>query len=68
MPRESIPVDAQLVTALYKPSQWAVTKDLSEHDRRSIYLIAQRNLRLPFMEVFDQPVAQGSCAGGRASR
>ena len=40
---------------LYKPSQWKVAADPAEHDRRSIYLIAKRNLRLPFLEVFDAP-------------
>jgi hypothetical protein len=56
-----VPVDEELVDLLYKPSQWAVTKDTTEHDRRSIYLIAKRNLRMPFMEVFDQPTTQTSC-------
>jgi hypothetical protein len=55
-------VDQQLVKLLYKPSQWEVTSIQSEHDRRSIYLFAKRNLRLPFMEVFDQPSSQTSCA------
>ncbi len=56
-----VPVDQDLVNLLYKPSQWAVTKDAAEHDRRSIYLIAKRNLRLPFMETFDAPALQTSC-------
>jgi hypothetical protein len=56
-----IPVDPELVNQLYKPSQWTVTRDAKEYDRRSIYLLAKRNLRLPFMEVFDQPVLQTSC-------
>jgi hypothetical protein len=56
------PLDKELIDLLYKPSQWAVTPDRAEHDRRSIYLIAKRNLRLPFMEVFDQPPLQTSCA------
>jgi len=55
------PVDEELVNLLYKPSQWTVTPDRAEHDRRSVYLIAKRNLRLPFMEVFDQPALQTSC-------
>ena len=55
------PVDPELVALLYKPSQWEMTEDLSEHDRRSIYLIAKRNLRLPFMEAFDAPALQTSC-------
>jgi hypothetical protein len=55
------PVDPELVKLLYKPDQWAVTKDPAEHNRRSTYLIAKRNLKLPFMEVFDQPDLQSSC-------
>ncbi|MEO7649078.1 MAG: DUF1549 and DUF1553 domain-containing protein, partial [Bryobacteraceae bacterium] len=60
-PSVILPIDKELVRALYKPSQWAVTPDQAEHTRRSIYLIAKRNLRLPFMEVFDAPDALGSC-------
>lgn len=62
-----VPVDSDLVDLLYKPSQWEVTPDIAEHDRRSIYLIAKRNLRLPFMEVFDQPDLQSTCARRHAS-
>lgn len=57
-----VPVDKELVQLLYKPSQWQVTPDLREHDRRSIYLIAKRNLRLPFLENLDAPTLQNSCA------
>ena len=56
-----VPIEPTLVNALYKPSQWAVTKDPEEWNRRSVYLIAKRNLRLPFMEVFDAPDMQVSC-------
>jgi hypothetical protein len=62
-----VPVDHELVDSLYKPSQWEVTKDLQEHYCRSVYLIAKRNLRLPFMEVFDQPALQTSCARRESS-
>ncbi len=55
------PVEQELVDLLYKPSQWEVTADPADHDRRSIYLIAKRNLRVPFLEVFDQPDLQLSC-------
>ena len=55
------PIEPLLVKALYKPSQWVVAKDPSEFDRRSVYLLAKRNLRLPFMEVFDSPDLQVSC-------
>jgi len=60
-PSVIVPIEKELVNALYKPSQWAVTPDESEHSRRTIYLIAKRNLRLPFMEVFDAPDLQVSC-------
>jgi hypothetical protein len=56
-----LPVDPDLVNLLYDPKQWQVTPDEAEHDRRTVYLIAKRNLRLPFTEVFDQPDAQTSC-------
>jgi Protein of unknown function (DUF1553) len=56
-----LPVDPDLVHLLYDPAQWAVTRDEAEHDRRSVYLLAKRNLRLPFLEAFDQPDAQTSC-------
>ena len=57
-----IPVEEALVDLLYDPTQWRVTEDPGEHNRRSIYLIAKRNLRLPFMEVFDQPALLTTCA------
>jgi hypothetical protein len=60
-PSVVVPVDSDLVGLLYDPAQWVVTRDASEHDRRSVYLIAKRNLRLPFAEVFDQPDRQTSC-------
>ncbi|MCA9130524.1 MAG: PSD1 domain-containing protein [Planctomycetales bacterium] len=57
-----LPVEQQLIDQLYKPTQWEVTANPQEHNRRSVYLMSKRNLRLPFMEVFDQPSAQTSCA------
>jgi hypothetical protein len=60
-PSVIVPIDKELVQALYKPAQWAVTSDQREHHRRSVYLMAKRNLRLPFLEVFDAPDTQVSC-------
>ncbi len=62
-----VPVEDELVELLYKPSQWEVTPARREHLRRSIYLFAKRNLRLPFMEVFDLPDQQTSCARRESS-
>ena len=55
------PADPELIKLLYKPSQWRVDSDENAHYRRSIYLIAKRNLRLPMMETFDSPDSQISC-------
>ncbi len=66
-PSVIVPVEPALVNLLYKPSQWAVTPDPEEHNRRSIYLIAKRNLRLPFLEAFDSPDLQTSCARRESS-
>jgi hypothetical protein len=60
-PSVVLPVDADQVRLLYSPAQWVVTPGEREHDRRSVYLLAKRNLRLPFLEAFDQPDAQTSC-------
>jgi len=60
-PSVFVPVDPELVNALYKPSQWVANHDPNDHQRRSIYLVAKRNLRLPSMEVFDQPTLNSSC-------
>ncbi len=62
-----IPIDQGLVNMLYKPSQWSPAKDATEFNRRSVYLIAKRNLRLPFMEVFDAPDTLVSCARRESS-
>ncbi len=66
-PSVLVPVDPELVGLLYKPAQWQVTSDCAEHDRRSVYLIAKCNLRLPFMEAFDAPALQTSCPVREAS-
>ena len=66
-PSVMVPVDPELVKLLYKPSQWQVARAATEHDRRSIYLIAKRNLRLPFLETFDAPALLTSCARRESS-
>lgn len=62
-----LPVEEALVDLLYDPTQWRVPSDRAQHRRRSVYLIAKRNLRLPFMEVFDQPALLTSCASRETS-
>jgi Protein of unknown function (DUF1553) len=66
-PSVMVPVDPELVKLLYKPSQWQVTPAKAEHNRRTIYLLAKRNLRLPFMDTFDAPTLQSSCSRRESS-
>lgn len=66
-PSVMTPVDPQLVNQLYKPAQWQIAAQSSQHDRRSLYLIAKRNLRLPFVETFDGPALLASCARRESS-
>lgn len=62
-----LPVEPALVDLLYDPTQWQVPADPAEHRRRSAYLIAKRNLQIPFMEVFDKPPLLTSCARRESS-
>jgi hypothetical protein len=66
-PSVMLPVEPDLPKLLYDPKQWMPTPDPTEHTRRSAYLVAKRNLRLPFAEVFDQPDTLTSCAGREKS-
>ncbi|WP_051670822.1 DUF1553 domain-containing protein [Bryobacter aggregatus] len=40
---------------------WPLPKDKTEMDRRSIYVLNKRTVRLPMMTNFDQPDAMSSC-------
>jgi hypothetical protein len=40
---------------------WNVSADAREHERRSLYIFAKRNLRFPFLEVFDAPDSNLTC-------
>jgi mono/diheme cytochrome c family protein len=66
-PSVMVPADPELVQLLYKPAQWHVAASPAEHDRRSVYLIAKRNLRLPFFETFDAPALLTTCARRESS-
>src|ERR1700676_2972296 len=56
------PIDPALVLMLKRPQYWVPTRDKSEYDRRTLYMIYRRNLRFPFVEVFDARDALLSCA------
>jgi hypothetical protein len=61
-PSVMIPIDPDLVLSLKRPQYWMPTRDKTEYDRRTLYMIYKRNLRLPLMEVFDAPDTLLSCA------
>jgi hypothetical protein len=60
-PSVLVPIDPDLVKMLKRPQYWVPTRDKSEYDRRSLYMIYKRNLQLPFMGVFDAPDTLLSC-------
>jgi hypothetical protein len=41
---------------------WDADQMASDRNRRSIYVLAKRNMRLPMLAAFDQPDMQNSCA------
>ena len=41
---------------------WVSSPDVADHSRRSVYILSRRNLRFPFLEVFDAPDSNLSCA------
>jgi hypothetical protein len=61
-PSYMVPIDPELVLMLKRPQYCVPTRDKSEYDRRTLYGIYKRNLRLPFVEVFDAPDTLLSCA------
>ena len=61
-PSFMVPIEKDLVLMLKRPQYWSATRDKSEYDRRTLYMIYKRNLRLPFLEVFDAPDTLLSCA------
>lgn len=40
---------------------WLISESTTEHCRRSVYIFSRRNLRFPFLEVFDAPDKNLSC-------
>lgn len=48
--------------ASMKGRDWDVSRNLAERQRRSIYILAKRNLPYPFLQAFDLPDTFESCA------
>jgi hypothetical protein len=64
-PKVLVPLEPEVYNLIFTEGEpdglWPVTPDPREHDRRSIYLFAKRNVRLPLLEAFDRPDTLTSC-------
>lgn len=60
-----VPLEPEVYDLIFTEGEpdglWPITPDVREHARRSIYLFAKRNVRLPLLEAFDQPDTLTSC-------
>src|SRR5207249_8142149 len=54
------PLPEELLGTLLK-GQWTTSKREADHYKRSIYVFARRNLRLPVFEAFDRPDGNATC-------
>jgi hypothetical protein len=61
-PSVRLPLPAEVSNNLLKKQREDVTKDATEHARRSVYAFSRRNLRYPLFDLFDRPDALLSCA------
>jgi hypothetical protein len=64
-PMVRVPLEPEVYDLIFTEEEpdglWPVTPDPAEHTRRSLYLYAKRNVRLPLLEAFDQPDTLTSC-------
>jgi hypothetical protein len=57
------PLGPQELAGLFDAKgKWSVTKDVSEHTRRSVYLLVRRTFTYPLLAAFDPPEVMTSCA------
>ncbi len=57
------PLDSQELSGLFDArGKWPVTKDASEHTRRSVYVLVRRTFLYPLLASFDPPEVMTSCA------
>jgi hypothetical protein len=56
------PLGREELTGLFDSrSKWPVTKDASQHTRRSVYLLVRRTFVYPLFAAFDPPELMASC-------
>jgi hypothetical protein len=64
-PMVRVPLEPEVYELIFTEGEpdglWHPTLDRRAYNRRSIYLFAKRNVRLPMLEAFDQPDTLTSC-------
>ena len=64
-PMIKIPLEPEIYDLIFTEGEpdglWLANPDPHEHFRRSVYLFNKRNVRLPVLEVFDQPDTLVTC-------
>ncbi|MBI4904777.1 MAG: PSD1 domain-containing protein [Acidobacteria bacterium] len=55
------PLSREEADGMRDMSQWPITSDSSEHNRRSVYLFVKRSFQNPMLEIFDAPDTSASC-------
>jgi hypothetical protein len=65
-PSVRVPLEPEVYDLIFTEGEpdglWHVTPDPAQHTRRSLYLLAKRNVRLPMLEALDQPDRLTPCA------
>jgi hypothetical protein len=60
-----VPLEPEVYAFIFTEDEpdglWPVTPDPREHNRRTVYLCAKRNVRLPMLEAFDLPDMVAPC-------
>jgi hypothetical protein len=60
-----VPLEPEIYDVIFTEDEpdnlWPLLPDKNEHNRRSLYLLNKRTVRLPMLANFDQPDAMTSC-------
>jgi hypothetical protein len=60
-----VPIEQEIYDLIFSEAEpdnlWPLLPDENEHNRRSLYLLNKRTVRLPLLMNFDQPDAMTSC-------
>jgi hypothetical protein len=70
-PSVRVPLEKEVYDLIFTEGEpdglWHPTQDASQYTRRTLYLYAKRNVRLPMLEAFDQPDRLFPCAARSVS-